>query len=237
MYVVRSRFVFLASLSCCLAVACGTDGGELPLSGDENVGGVVVAEQGPVAGALVSVHGASPPVEVVTNANGQFALEVPVGTPTLLVELDGYWRTLSRVHVQADEVVDDLEIEIVSDARVAEVASALGRSFDEANGVLLVEFYAAGAALGGEHAELDVETDVPFTFDEAGAPVESDTLLDGDGEAELVFTNVPVGDLDLIVFGDDTETGCAPEFDSAFDGRWPIAAGAITRARAFCGPI
>ena len=233
LFLCRPALFFLPSFA--LAIACGGDDGGVSLEGDENFGGVVLDDDGPVAGATVSMFGATPPVTTTTNASGEFAFEASGIDPTIHVEAPGHWGSLEQLRWDGMPR-DDFEFDLPSDAVVDELGSSLGRTVLTTNGILVVEF-ARGDYLGAESASIDVSSDTPFTFDANDDPVESDTILSGAEEGELIYTNVAVGDTNIVVTSDG-QTACSLDFDPEFDGvTVSILAKVITRAVASCGAL
>jgi len=226
----------IACLAMLATIGCGGDDGGDGLPDGDNVGGVISSEDGPLAGATVSVVGGS--ASATTGADGTFSLQAPDGDVDFLVEASGYWGQIIRGTVLPDESISGVEIDLASDADVAEIATALSRTLDESKGIVALEFYSSDADLAGTSASVrednvEVPSDPPFTFDGNDDPVESPTILGGTMEQELIFSNVAVGDYEI--FGDVSgSVGCQAEFDT-LTKPFPVRAKAISSMTLYCG--
>lgn len=225
------------ALGLLLVTGCGASasgGGDDGLTGDQNIAGVVRDADGPLANAAVVVYGDNTAQEVRSDENGRFALTVTTPDPYLLATADDHWGTLVRLR-WTDGVQTDVELELTSDAVVAQIATELGRSVPETSRVFLADLYST-SNLNGVGVVLDALSDPPFTLDAEGAPLEQDSPVNGQQEAVLVFTNVDATAVDALpnVTGD---VGCGGEFDTGaeFDGPFPLLEKTISRLNFFCG--
>jgi hypothetical protein len=204
--------------------ATRTDGS----GGTSTVSGTVlsITDEPPAAlgGATVSVLGTSPPIMTTSLADGRFTLEnVPNGQQFFGVTAAGHWGSVDIADVP-DETVG-LELSLLSDPIMTEIEEALGRSFDPAEGIVLIAF--EGAA-GGETGAIDAQSEDPFTFDENGDPIVQDTVIaDENDEAMLVFTGVSAASVSATVSG-------TCEIDEDPGTTYPVRAKSITTVYALC---
>jgi hypothetical protein len=231
------RSIVVVSLAFSLLAACGgDDGGGDNLPGDDNLGGTVVNDTGPIAGATVSVLGANPAVEATTDADGKFSLLVPEGESDFLIEAAGHWGEVVRGNVDPGEKISGVEVELTTDAEVTEVATALSRTIAESNGIVVANFVSDGTDLASAKVDLldnnaPVASDAPFSFDSNGDPTETPSILGGTA-AELIFTNVAAGAYEL--FPDNSGSlGCATEYDTLATPL-PVRAKTISSLTIFC---
>ena len=235
----QCRFL-LCVFSLALIVGCGgdeDDESEFPdLTGDDNIGGFVEDDTGPVAGATVSVYGANPAVTTTTNGAGYFALEAIDIDPYILIEAPGHWGKLERVSLHPPEVGrSNYVFELATDADVDEVAVALGRTQLDTNGIVIADF-SGEDILDGASATIDIVSDPSFTFDANGDPVESTSIIAGSEDTELIFSNAVVGDVDVVPGNMNPPLFCFHEFPSAED-RFPVLPKVISRVQIFCQSI
>ncbi len=158
------------------------DSGAFELEQATVTGTVTYAGSGaPAEGATVSVLGAS--VSTVTDAQGGFSLDVPVGSAFFQLSKEGTW---GQIELETVPNTGDVRYELVEDSLVAEIEQSLMIEFSETQGVVDVIFNSP-SGLGGETATLSVPYDSSLTFDAAEQPVLSD--IPGGGE-DLVFVGV-----------------------------------------------
>ena len=236
----RCRFLFCV-FSLALIVGCGggddNDESEFPdLTGDDNIGGFVEDDNGPVEGATVSVYGANPAITTTTNGAGHFALEAVDIDPYILIEAPGHWGTLERVSL--DPAVGgrgNYVFDLAEDADVDEVAAALGRTQLDTNGIVIADF-SGEDSLDGATATIDIVSDPSFAFDANGDPVESTSIIPGSEDTELIFSNAVVGDVDLVPGSTNPPLFCFRDFPFD-DDRFPVLPKVISRLHFFCQSI
>jgi hypothetical protein len=189
------------------------------------------AAENPVPGATVSVFGTQ--ISTTTNQSGAFTLpNVPNGDNFFVTEYAGSWGIVDYWEVPA-ETQFGADFGVVPDADIAALASALGRSFDPADGAIDVTFYEG--ATGGETASISVSSDAPFTFNALDEPVEQPGVIaDSDGFGELIFTSIDPGSgpASVTVSGVQGMTTCM--VDESPGTTYPILAKSITIAYAYC---
>jgi len=220
-----------------LIVGCGADDdadSDFPdLTGDDNIGGFVEDDNGPVAGATVSVYGTDPAVTTTTNGAGYFALEAIDIDPYILIEAPGYWGKLERVGLRPPEMGrGNYVFELATDADVDEVAAALGRTQLDTNGIVIADF-SGEEILDGASATIDIVSDPSFTFDANGDPVESTSIIPGSEDAELIFSNAVVGDVNVVPGNTNPPLFCFRDFPFD-DDRFPVLPKVISRLLVFC---
>ena len=142
--------------------------------------------QGPtVANATVSVGSSS----TSSDANGNLSLMVPTGTQLFLSQAADSWGELSAEDVPAGGI-SGLELEVIPDALLGEIAGDVGVVPDTSKGMVAVVFDETSfITVGGETASISANSELSFVFDAAGDPVESDALV-VDGGSEVIFLNV-----------------------------------------------
>ena len=181
-------------------VGCGDDGNGSAGSGGSGggtatVSGTVYAASldntvTTVAGATVLVVGGP---STTSGSDGSFSLEAPVGTGMWLTTAPDAWGELLTADVPAAGF-DMADPEVIPDALVAEIAAGLMETFDPAKGMVTVEFD-VDVAVGGETADLGVNYDFAFVFDDEGNPVLDNELVAG-ADPIVIFANVDiVGDV------------------------------------------
>ena len=235
----QGRFLFCV-FSLALIVGCVGDDDEESegpvLTGDDNLGGIVEDDNGPVEGATVSIYGANPAITTTTNGAGQFALEAIDMDPIVLIEAPGHWGNLERVAlIPAIEVRSNNYFDIPEDAVVDEVATAIGRTQLDTNGIVIADLYSS-TTLDGATATIDIVSDPSFAFDANGDPVESTSVIPGSEDTELIFTNAVVGDVELMPWSTNPSLGCSGAFPFD-DNRFPVLPKVISRLEIYCGPI
>jgi len=180
----------------------------------------------PVEGATVSVVGTS--ISATTGVAGSWSLEAPEGEVYFQASASGSWSSIVRRVVPA-EGLTDVELEIIPDALVADVGSALGRTVDEANGIAAVEFDTI-IPVGGQSATLDEDADFSFAFDGAGDPQFSTALISG-GDNQLIFVGVELTEaLTVTPAGSSGGELCSVRFGATP----PILAKSITEVEVSC---
>lgn len=192
----------------------------------------------PVAGATVQVHGTS--MMTTTNANGEFAFDVPIGDVFLEVTPDDdYWGVIELRAVTGAGLAD-LELEVVPAAQIAAIAEEFEVTVDDAEGVLAVFFDLGQEPLGGprlpagdETATLSVASDFSFAFDSDEAPMMSTTLI-ADGALDLIFVGIaPAESVTVTPVGGD-ESSCEPASPGTM---YPVVAKTVTDVEVVCTEI
>jgi hypothetical protein len=179
------------------------------------------------AGATVSIPGTS--FSTTSGPDGSFSIEVPVGTTTILATAPGHWGDLQAGVVPAGGG-SGVELEVLPDALVGQVAGALGETADPSKGLVAV-IYDEDVAIGGETADLGVSYGFAFVFDAGdGNPVESNVLLAGGG-SEVIFANVDVSANIMPSATDASDQDCAFEFPDAV---YPSQAKVLTEVAMAC---
>jgi hypothetical protein len=180
----------------------------------------------PVEGATVSVVGTS--ISATTGVAGSWSLEAPEGEVYFQASASGSWSSIVRRVVPA-EGLTNVELEVIPDALVAEIGSALGRTVDEAKGIAAVEFDTI-IPVGGQSATLDEDADFSFAFDGAGDPQLSTALISG-GDNQLIFVGVDLTEA-LTVTPEGSSGGelCSVRFRATP----PILAKSITEVEVSC---
>ena len=226
--------------------AAGT-GGTGGTGGTAGTGGTGGAQTSTVTGAVVTLNFAEAPVEgatvevfgqpisSTTNASGQFALEnVPNGEVFFVVQADGNWGSVDFYDVPEETEGLEILLFVTPDSDVAEMANALGRTFDEADGAVDMYFYEGAAS--GETGTISAPSDPPFTFAVDGSPVVQNTIIAVAGEGDLMFTSVKTADgpITADVTGAAGVTIC--DVDESLGTTYPIVAKAFTVVYAYCEP-
>ena len=147
---------------------------------------VLDGEPTELVGATVAVVGGQSTTSV---AGGAFSLDAPVGTVMFLTTAPNAWGELLTAEVPAGGE-DMAEAEVVPDALVAEIATALDKTIDPAKGMVIVEFDAE-VAVGGETADLGSSYGFAFVF-RANGDVEIGNQLEAGDDAQVLFANVDV---------------------------------------------
>ena len=202
----------------------GSPGSTATVSGTVGVGddGSTV----PVEGATVLVVGTS--ISVTTDGSGSWSLEAPEGEVYLQASASGFWSSIVRRDVPTEGLID-VELEVVPDALVEGIGSALGRTIDEAKGIAALGFDTI-ALIGGQTATLSKDADFSFAFDGAGDPQRSNALISG-GDSDLIFVGVELTAALTVTPEGASET----EFCSVrFGATPPILARSITEVDVPC---
>ncbi len=225
----------------------GADGGTMAaVSGvvttepEETDGGAPdggMAESVPVAGATVQVHGTS--MSTTTNANGEFAFDVPIGDVFLEVTPDtDYWGII-ELHTVTGAGLADVGLEVVPAAQIAGLAELLEVTVDDAEGVLAV-FFDLGEDLvgprlpaGDETATLSETSEFSFSFDSDEMPMMSTTLIE-DGGFDLIFVGIAPTETATVTPVGGAESTCEPASPGTM---YPVAAKTITDVDVVCTEI
>jgi len=199
----------------------GASGGTGGASTMATVSGTVRAaslDAGPgpvVAGAMVSVGG--PSNTTTTDLDGNFSITAPTGTVMILTTTPEKpnWGSLFAEIVPSGGIAG-LEVEVIPDALVGQLAADLGVVPDASKGIVAVVFN-EDTTVGGETAAIVADTsDISFIFNAAEAPEEGDALCgETDCGSEVIFLNV---DPAATVRADAVSTaqqGCPHEFPDA----------------------
>jgi len=203
--------------------ACDAGAFELEAASVSVTGTVIYAGSGaPAENATVSVLGT--PIGTVTDATGEFTLDVPVGSVFFQISKEGTW---SQIELETVLGISDFSFELVEDSLVADLEQLLMIELDETHGVVDVIFDAP-SGLGGETATLSVPYDSSLAFGADEEPTLSDQLLPGGGE-DLVFVGVDLTEeLTVNPMGVDGVNTCALEDPATV---YPVLAKHFTRVR------
>jgi hypothetical protein len=181
-----------------------------------------------VAGAMVSVGGSSN--TTTTDPDGNFSIMAPTGTVMIMTTADGNWGSLFAENVPAGGVTG-LDVEVIPDALVGEVAAALEATVDESKGLVAVVFDDT-TTVGGESASISANNELSFIFNAADEPEEGDALCGvADCGSEVFFLNTDVA---ATVTATATNAGsqpCALEFPGA---SYSVQAKVLTEIDVFC---
>ena len=213
---------FTFSLVGCADEENGGGGGGSAGSGGSGGSGTMVAVTGTVresstddlpgptvANATVSVVGSN---STTTDPAGNFSLMAPTGTRLFLTEATGNWGSLFAEIVPVGGI-SGLEVEVIPDALVDEIADGFTTSADTAKGIVAVVFDET-TTVGGETASISATSELSFVFDDQEEPVETDTLIAGGG-SEVIFLNVDLADTVTASATSTAQQGCPPEFQNA----------------------
>ncbi len=229
----RTRLLLLSLLT--LSSSCGGDeDAEIELGIGENYGGTIEADNGPVAGATITVLDTSPLVQTTTNASGQFSLKLPEGESNLLIAADDHWGLSFRVRINPGQIIDDAEPELVTDAEFTQAMADLGRVVVASHGAVAIEFFASDQTLDltGATATITAVSDKPFTLNPAEEIVESTVIFGGDDQ-DLFFTNIAPGTTQILTDGQTSSLICSAEFNTT-TVPFAIRTHVLTKARVFC---
>ena len=182
----------------------------------------------PVAGASVRVVGTSN--TATSDAQGDFSIMAPIGTVVFLNTAEGNWGSLFAENVPAGGLTD-LDVEVIPDALVGEVAAALEATVDESKGLVAVVFDDTTTE-GGETASISANSELPFVFDAPPdeAPVESFTLI-ANGGSEVLFLNTDVSASVTVTAMSSTMNPCPLEFPGV---TYPVQAKVLTEIDVVC---
>ncbi|MDB4278318.1 carboxypeptidase-like regulatory domain-containing protein [Deltaproteobacteria bacterium] len=186
----------------------------------------------PGVGATVSVLGTS--LSTTTDERGEFSFGVFTGDWFFQSEKDDLWGFIRFETVPTG--VDGLELDVVTDAVVAEIERDLGIDIDDTKGVISVNFgIPPGEALGGETAELSEAYEYASATNADGDEVLSNVLFP-EGGPDLTFWNVDLTE-ELVVTPKGVEgvNECSLKKPGTV---YPIRARFVTlRADAQCTPV
>jgi len=160
-----------------------------------------------------------------SDAQGDFSIMAPIGTVVFLNTAEGNWGSLFAENVPAGGLTD-LDVEVIPDALVGEVAAALEATVDESKGLVAVVFDDTTTE-GGETASISANSELPFVFD---APVESDTLI-ANGGSEVLFLNTDVSASVTVTAMSSTMNPCPLEFPGV---TYPVQAKVLTEIDVVC---
>jgi hypothetical protein len=179
------------------------------------------------AGVAIVVEGTDDPI--ITDAQGFYSLEAPVGLTRLLATKAEHWGAIYTLeHTTAVSAENDFEV--VPNTVVATVDGLIEDSIDPAKGIVLINFATANEG-GGEIANVP-GAQGSFTFDSEGAPAEGNNTQAG-GDPFLLFYGVPVGAATVTVTGASGVNTCTLDHT----GSWPILAATFTLVSATCTAI
>jgi len=231
---IKTRLLGIALGALCVA-ACGGDGADT-----STVLGTVSTKASRVVGATVEVYGTQ--ISTTTYRNGEFTLQnVPHGDVFFVIEANGNWGTVDYYYVSEETSGTVINLAVVPDGEISALASSLGRSLSESDGIVDVSFFpwAQGVpgAQGGETASISSPSDPPFTFDLDGNPVHQAGLIaDDEGFGDLIYTSVmtAAGPITADVLGVGGVTVCDVAETPGI--AYPIVEKAITFVYAGCEP-
>jgi hypothetical protein len=166
----------------------------------------------PVADATVRVVGTSN--TATSDAEGNFSIMAPTGTVMFLTTADGNWGSLFAENIPA-EGRSGLEVEVIPDALVGEVADALEATVDESKGLVAVVFDDT-TTVGGETASISSSSELSFIFNAGDNPEEGDTLCgETDCGSEVLFLNTDVAATVTATATSASAQPCPLEFQGA----------------------
>ena len=231
---IKTRLLGIAL--CGLGVsACGGDGTDT-----STVEGTVSTQASRVVGATVEVYGTQ--ISTTTDRNGEFTLQnVPHGDVFFVIEANGNWGTVDYYYVPEETSGTVINLTVVPDGEIGDLAISLGRSLSESDGIVDVSFFpweqGVPGAQGGETASISAASDPPFTFDLDGNAVpQAGLIADDEGFGELIYTSVKTGDgpITADVLGVGGVTVCDVAETPGIT--YPIVEKAITFVYAGCEP-
>lgn len=244
----RIQAKLLGLLLCSVATAaCGGNGGDN--GGDTStVTGVVYSwEQSDVpitvAGVSVGVFGTQ--ISDTSDANGRFVLQnVPNDDVFFTTAKNEHWGLVDYYSVPLQTGGRDIRLSVVPDGEIERWESELLRSIPETQGAVDIIYYGGppnGGPQGGETGGLSASSDDEFTFD-VWTPVDqtsviAETLLDGSGFGELVFTSIDpaIETITATVTGAPGATQCVVDETPGIE--YPIIAKSLTIVYAYCEPL
>jgi hypothetical protein len=182
----------------------------------------------PVADATVSIVGKAN--TATSDAEGNFSIMAPTGTVMFLTTADGNWGSLFAENVPAGGVAG-LEVEVIPDALVGQVAAALEATVDESKGLVAVVFDDT-TTVGGESASISANSELSFIFNAADEPEEGDTLCgETDCGREDLFLNTDVAATVTATATNASAQSCPLEFPGA---SYSVQAKVLTEIDVFC---
>jgi hypothetical protein len=198
-----------------------------------SVSGVVTAaafdsDPPPVEGATVMVVGTSS--TVTTDAQGKFSVMAPTGTVMFLTTAADHWGEQLAENVPS-EGRNDLELQVLPDAFVAAIATALQTTDDPSKGLVAVSFDEA-TTVGGESAVISENSEISFVFNATDEPTEGNTLIAG-GDSEVTFMNTDVANSVMATATNPSSQPCPPEFPAA---TYSVQAKVLTEIDVICPP-
>jgi hypothetical protein len=183
-----------------------------------------------VADATVEVVGTSN--TATTDVNGNFSIMAPTGTVLILTTTPGKpnWGSLFAENVPAGGRTG-LEVEVIPDALVGEVAAALEATVDESKGLVAVVFDDT-TTVGGESASISTNSELSFIFNAADEPEEGATLCgETDCGSEVLFLNTDVAATVTATATNASAQSCPLEFPGA---SYSVQAKVLTEIDVFC---
>ena len=169
----------------------------------------------PLAGATVSVVGASPAISTTSASDGSFTLNVP-SNQTVFVQASatGYVAGETGV-VIAGGAVSDVNLSVLPLSLITSTLAGLSPALtlDTTKGIVNVNFSfqngdgGSVSAVAGLDATLSATHGTPFTLGSSGA-VYSNVTITGD-QSTLIFPNVTTGTTTIAVVA-PTGTTCTP---------------------------
>jgi hypothetical protein len=182
----------------------------------------------PVAGATVSIVGTTN--TATSDAEGNFSITAPTGTVMFLTTADRNWGSLFAENVPAGGVTG-LDVEVIPDALVGEVAAALEATVDESKGLVAVVFDDTTTA-GDETASISATSELSFIFNAADEPEEGDTLCGvADCGSEVLFLNTDVAATVTATATNASAQPCPLEFPGA---SYSVQAKVLTEIDVYC---
>ena len=231
----------------------GTGGSDVDGGGDGSVmatiSGNVTAEGEvndiPIEGATVTAVGTG--VSTTTDANGEFTMMVPVGEVFITTAAAGHWGFGNLVDVPASGSMN-AELQVIADAMIDEIGTAIGATVDSAAGIVAAEF-SGPSGLGGDTLSLSATAGIVFAIGNEleGTPPECNDFAPvvrndlpanacpGEDPPEtLVFANVSVSDSPVTASNIMPSGGYACELESTTPV--PVVAKTIVLMDLACTP-
>ena len=240
----RIRTRLLGILWCSVAAAaCGGGDGNA-----STVTGVVYSWEESdvaitVAGVSVGVFGTQ--ISDTSDADGRFVLEnVPNGDVFLTTARNGYWGVVDYYTVPLQTSGREIGLSIEPDGEIVRWEGVLQRSIPATEGAVDIIYFGGppdGGPQDGETGAISASSDDEFTFD-VWTPMDqtsviAETLPDGSGFGELVFTSVdPANEtITATVTGAPGATQCV--VDETPGTQYPIIEKSLTIVYAYCEPL